>query len=493
MTANPSGAMASSLRPIVAGFYPDPSVCRVGEDYYLAQSSFEFFPGVPLWHSRDLVTWEQVGHVITRTSQFEAGAYRPSMGIYAPTLRHHEGRFYLITTAVEGPDGHVLFTADKPEGPWSDPVLIAGLDGFDPDIAWAEDGTCLVTYCAISDWVPQGIHQAAIDSVTGEVLETPRKVWAGSGLQWPEGPHIYQRGDWWYLVIAEGGTERGHAVTVARARTAQGPFEGAPHNPIFSHRSTSHPVENVGHSDLVERPDGSWAAVYLGVRTVGWVPRQHVNGRETFLAGVEWADDWPVFVEDAFTVPAPEHGFDEDFTHGIDHPRWISPGLPLVDFSEPMPGHGLALKPAQARSGTMSGIFTRTRDLFWDAQVTVDPVDGEVDVVLRMDERHWYAVRVSAGTASAVVRIGDVEHQGASARVGDGPVHVGIRADVAQNRGPDDVVLTVEASDGIVELGRYDGRYLSSEVAGGFTGRVWGVVARSGSPALQRFVYSPRG
>ncbi len=492
MSTDSPGAVTSSLRPVVAGFYPDPSICRVGDDYYLAQSSFEFFPGVPLWHSRDLVTWDQVGHVITRTSQFEAGSYRPSMGIYAPTLRHHEGRFYLITTAVEGPDGQLLFTAARPEGPWSDPVLIPGLDGFDPDIAWTEDGTCLVTFCHIKDWIPQGIHQAAVNPQTGEVLEEPRLVWPGSGLQWPEGPHLFKRGEWWYLVIAEGGTERGHAVTVARARTAQGPFEGAPHNPLFSHRSSSHPVENVGHSDLVERPDGTWAAVYLGVRTVGWVPRQHVNGRETFLAGIEWTDDWPVYVEDAFTIPAPAHGFDEDFAQGIGHPRWVSPGLPVTDIATPTPGQGLALKPATAKSGTMSGIFARTRDLLWDAHMTVDPREGEADVVLRMDERHWYAVRLSAGQATAVVRIGDVEHVGDSAQVAAGPVRVSICAEAAWNRGPDDIVLSVEASDTVVELGRFDGRYLSSEVAGGFTGRVLGVVARAGVPVVHRFVYTPR-
>jgi beta-xylosidase len=484
--------VASSLRPIVAGFYPDPSICRVGEDYYLAQSSFEFFPGVPIWHSRDLVSWTQVGHVITRTSQFEAGAFRPSMGIYAPTLRERGGRFYLITTAVEGPDGHLLFTADNPAGPWSEPVLIPGLDGFDPDIAWTDDGTCLVTYCAITEWVPQGIHQAAVDPASGKVLEPPRLVWPGSGLQWPEGPHLFKRGEWWYLVIAEGGTERGHAVTVARARTPQGPFEGAPHNPIFSHRSTAHPVENVGHCDLVERADGSWAAVYLGVRTVGWVPRQHVNGRETFVAGIEWDGDWPVFVEDAFDIPAPDHGFDEDFSHGATHLRWVSPGLALADISEPTPGRGLALKPATASSGNMSGLFVRTRDPYWQARVIVDPGEGEADVVLRMDEHHWYSVRVGAGKATAVVRIGDVEHVGASVELGAGPVSAVISADVAQHRGPDDVVIAVEVGDHLVELGRFDGRYLSSEVSGGFTGRVLGVVARSGLPLVQRFAYEPR-
>jgi len=484
-------SMPSSRRPIIAGYYPDPSICRVGDDYYVANSSFEFFPGVPLWHSRDLITWEQVGHAISRTSQLEAGAYRPSMGIYAPTLRHHDGTFYLITTAVEGPEGHLLMTATDPAGPWSDPIYIKGLAGFDPDIAWDDDGTCLVTFCHIVDWVPQGIHQAAIDPTTGTVLEEPRLLWKGSGMQWPEGPHIIRRGDWWYLVIAEGGTERGHAVTVARSRSARGPFEGAPHNPIFTHRSTSHPVENVGHSDLVERPDGTWAAVYLGVRTVGWVPRQHVNGRETFLAGIDWVDDWPVFVEDAFQIPAPDHAIDEEFSGGLVHPRWTSPGLPVEAVARPDAVAGLRLRPAQAPAGTMSGLFARTRDLLWSARIVVDAEGGEVDVVLRVDERHWYAVRVGGGAARAMARIGDIEHEAGRAEVASEAVTVLISAVPAQHRGPDDVVLAVESAGSTHELARLDGRYLSGEVSGGFTGRVLGVVAREGEPRLLRYTYTP--
>jgi xylan 1,4-beta-xylosidase len=480
----------SSRRPIIAGFYPDPSICRVGADFYVANSSFEYFPGVPLWHSRDLLTWNPIGHVITRPSQFAAGSYRPSMGVYAPTLRHHEGTFYLITTFVEGPAGHALMKSSDPAGPWSDPVWVKGLDGFDPDIAWAEDGTCLVTYCAIQDWIPQGIHQAAINPGSGEVLEAPRLIWPGSGLQWPEGPHIHRRGDWWYLVIAEGGTERGHVVTVARARTPYGPFEGAPHNPIFTHRSTDHSVENVGHADLFDREDGSWAAVYLGVRTVGWVPRQHVNGRETFVAGIEWRDDWPVFVEDHFEVPGPTHAFATDFAEGLDHARWISPGLPIDSFTQPEPRGGVSLRPAVGPAGTMSGLFTRTRDLEWRASIGLELDGGEVDVVLRMDERHWYAVRAGGAGAAAISRVGDVEHAEPRVPAGDA-VTVIVAAEPATHRGPDDVVLSVKTEGAITELARWDGRYLSSEIAGGFTGRALGVVARSGAPRVVSISYEP--
>ena len=465
-------------------------MCRVGDDYYLVNSSFEFFPGLPLWHSRDLVTWTQVGHAITRTSQFAAGAFRPSMGIYAPTLRHRDGTFYLITTAVEGGDGHMLLKAPDISGPWSDPIPVRGLEGFDPDLAWDDDGTCLVTYCANDMVKPLGIHQAAIDLSTGEVLETPRLIWAGTGLQWPEGPHLYKRGDWWHLVIAEGGTDRGHVVCVARSRSARGPFEGAPHNPIFTRRSTSHPVESTGHADLVERPDGTWAAVYLAVRSHGWVPRQHVNGRETFLAGIDWVDDWPVFVDDAFDIPDPDHDFDDDFP--ADAPlasRWISPGLPVEDFATALPAGGLEVRPASAPAGTMSGLFARARDRHWEAKVELEPRDSSVDVVLRMDERHWFAMRIADGEAASAVRIGDTRSLSKAVAWSGDTVTIAIRSVPPTTRGPDDVELSVVTADGESLLERLDGRYLSMEVAGGFTGRVIGVVAHDGAPVVRRFTY----
>lgn len=489
-----SESSPGSTTPILAGVYPDPSVLRVGDDFYLACSSFEFFPGIPIWHSRDLVSWTQVGHVIERTSQFAVGTFAPSMGIYAPTLRHHDGRFYVITTAVGGGQGgaaeHLLYSADAPSGPWSDPVSIHGLDGADPDLYWAEDGTCLVSYCAVADGRPLGIHQAAVDLATGQVLEEPRLIWKGTGLQWPEGPHIYQRGDWFYLMIAEGGTDRGHVVCVARSRSERGPFEGAPHNPIFSHRSTDHLVESTGHADLVTTPDGSWASVYLGVRSYGWVPRYHVNGRETFLAGISWQDDWPVFEEEAFEIPTPGHSFADTFQPGQElASRWVSPGAPLAEFVRPAQDGGLLISPAQVESGNVSGLFARPRDRFWTAEVDIAAGSATADFVLRLDERHWYAVRVGDGTATAISRIGDTASTHNSV-VTSGTVRLLIRTVAPSRRGPDDVELAVVDAQGEQLLTCLDGRYLSMEVAGGFTGRVLGVVARDGDVLVSRFAYT---
>jgi len=242
--------MMDAKVPVISGFHPDPTICRVGEEYYLANSSFEYFPGAPLWRSLDLGEWSPVGNILSRRSQFARGDGRPSGGIFGSTLRHHAGRFWFVTTNMSDfGRGHLLVSAADPAGPWTDPVHFAGAIGIDPDLAWDADGTCYLNWCSFTHG--GAIAQARVDPHTGALLEEPRLLWAGSGLAYPEGPHLYQRDGLWYLVIAEGGTERGHAVSVARAEHPTGPFEPHPANPIFSHRSTPHPVQNVGHADLI--------------------------------------------------------------------------------------------------------------------------------------------------------------------------------------------------------------------------------------------------
>ena len=276
--------------PVIPGFHPDPSVCRVGQDYYLVTSSFEYFPGVPVFHSRDLVHWRQIGHVLTRDSQLPLEGCRPSGGIYAPTIRHHDGVFYMITTNVTG-GGNFLVTATDPAGPWSEPVWL-DVGGIDPSLFFNDDGQCYLQGNAPTDG-KQGITMALIDPRNGRVLRGPEHVWAGTGGRYPEAPHLYKIGGKYHLMIAEGGTEYGHMVTVARADTPWGPFESCPHNPILSHRNHGHSqIQGTGHGDLVQAHDGSWWIVFLAFRQVQ--PMFHNLGRETFLAPVEWVDGWPL-------------------------------------------------------------------------------------------------------------------------------------------------------------------------------------------------------
>lgn len=457
--------------PVIPGFFPDPSVCRVGEDYFLVNSSFEYVPAVPVWHSRDLVRWTQIGNALDRDTQFPASQARGSGGIYAPTLRHHEGRFWLITTDVgESSGGQRLFHADDAAGPWSDPVIIPALRGIDPDLAWTDDGRWLVSYCSWEDGA-SAIWQAEIDPTTGNALTAPRPIWSGTGLGHTEGPHLFRRGEWWYLVVAEGGTERGHGVSVARSRSHDGPFESMPENPIYSHRSTEHPVQNVGHMDLVERADGTTAAVHLGVRPRGATPGFHVNGRETFLVDVDWVDDWPV-IRPAQT-PVPDRIGDVDDQFRTLHPRWISPGARIEDFTEPGEG-GLTVRAQRA-----SGIYTRVRAQHWIAECELT-ASGTALVEMRMDDRHRAAVRVDGGTATAVWTVG-----GVAVDLGSAPftATVQIASVPSATHGPDDLVLSV----GGVRLGVVDGRYLSTEVGGGFVGRVIGVRVETGTATISRF------
>ena len=293
--------------PILPGFYPDPSICRVGHDFYLVTSSFEYFPGVPIFHSRDLVHWQQLGHVLARRSQLDLTGVASSGGIYAPTLRYFRGRFFLVTTHVGGA-GNFLVTASRPEGPWSDPVWI-GEGGFDPSlffyhsrVYYARDGTG-------ADFEHPVIEQAELDLTTGRLRGSMQVMWRGTGGVWPEGAHLYALQGRTYLLAAEGGTAYGHGEVAARADSPWGPFESCPHNPVLSHRNRrGHPIQATGHADLVTLEDGCVWAVFLGVRPRAG--RHHHLGRETFLVPVRFSDDgWPIFGEAGgveFEMAAPE-------------------------------------------------------------------------------------------------------------------------------------------------------------------------------------------
>lgn len=481
--------------PVVPGFHPDPSVCRVGDDYYLANSSFEYFPGVPIFHSRDLVDWRQIGNVLDRPEQLALETAPSSGGIFAPTLRYHDGRFWMITTNLWG-GGNFLVTAEDPAGPWSDPVSV-DIPGIDPDIAWTDDGTCFVTW---SDFGK--ISQTTIDASSGELTGPIRDLWSGTGLAHPEAPHLYAIDGRWYLLIAEGGTERGHAVSVAVADSPDGSFEGCPDNPILSHRSLGHPIKNTGHADLVQLPDGTWWMVLLGVRPRGSTPGFHVLGRETFLAPFEWDEaGWPVTqgvpeevheLVPASVDPVSDPSRD-DFDSAKLHPRWISVRRRRdSDYS-------LTARPGWLRlNGGSEGLdrelptFVGRRQQHHGCHVTtrVESRAGEAGLAVRMDERHHAEVALVGERIVARARFGDLAAElGSVARPGE-PVELGVTAvpDPASG-GPDSLLFSVGSGDDRIELASVDGRYLSTEVVGGFTGRVIGVYACDGEADFDWFDY----
>ncbi|CRZ35303.1 alpha-N-arabinofuranosidase [Herbinix hemicellulosilytica] len=301
--------------PILPGFYPDPSICRVGSDYYLVTSTFAYFPGVPIFHSKDLVNWKQIGNILDRREQIELSGVRLSQGIYAPTIRYHDGTFYMITTNVSG-GGNFIVTAKDPAGPWSDPYFIEGAQGIDPSLFFDDDGRCY--YIGTKKRREGGkyygdneIWLQELDIKNMKLIGESYAIWHGAlkDVEWPEGPHLYKKDGRYYLLIAEGGTGHAHAVTVASSDRITGPYVGYNCNPILTHRhlGLDYPIVNVGHGDLVETQNGEWYMVLLGSRPYGGYYRN--LGRETFLVPVEWENGWPLvnrgigLVESTVKVP----------------------------------------------------------------------------------------------------------------------------------------------------------------------------------------------
>lgn len=275
--------------PILTGFHADPSICRVGKDFYLAVSSFLYFPGIPVYHSRDLLNWEQIGNAVNFNNPVNYEGMKETGGIWAPTLRFHDGVFYL-TAAVEG-FGNFIIHAENPSGPWSEPVWIP-VGGVDPDLYW-EDGKLYYSTNERCGCTRESISMGVVDPFTGEIKEPFRPIWHGSGGPHLEAPHVYHIGGWYYLMAAEGGTAANHMITISRSRTIWGEYEACPKNPILSNRDDArHEIYGTGHGDLVEDENGNWWMVCLGTRTARRT-MSHL-GRETFLMPVHWEEEWPV-------------------------------------------------------------------------------------------------------------------------------------------------------------------------------------------------------
>lgn len=482
--------------PILPGFHPDPSICRVGEFSYLVNSTFQYLPGIPVHQSRNLVDWEQVGNVFTREEQLDLTGVVSSGGLYAPTIRHHEGRFYLVVSDVGTvKEGHLICSAEDPAGPWSLPVRTPGAIGIDPDLFWDRDGNCHLTWKGMSDTGLSGILSSPINPNTGERLGEVRQLWQGTGkMASPEGPHLYAKDGFYYCLLAEGGTEASHSATIARSASLDGPWEPCPGNPILTHRGTAGPVQNTGHVDLIETSDGPWAAVFLGVRPRGNSPRFHVNGRETFIAGVEWVDGWPVIDEGHFDVPEAETSFIDEFTGDLD-PRWISHGGVHRVSTSLRDGGGLEIRPVEGRA-ELPAIAVRARDPLWTVEANFSGA-GRPVLQLHMDESNWAEVTVDDGRASAHYSLAGLRGTIDSLEP-DLPVEGLVISTEAwpavpsPGPGPDMIVFGVRTGSGVTEVARLDGRVLSTEATAGFTGRTIGVRAAGEIVHLDRFSYTRR-
>lgn len=395
--------MNTYQNPIIPGFYPDPSICRVGEDYYLVTSSFEFFPGVPLWHSRDLANWEQIGYVLTRESQLPLQSSLTSGGIYAPTIRYHEGRFYMITTNVSC-GGNFFVWTDDIRGEWSDPIYI-DYGGIDPSLFWDDDGK--VYYTGTYDGC--GIGQFEIDLATGAKLSEPKNIWRGTGGRCPEGPHMYKKDGWYYLMIAEGGTEYGHMETIARSKNVWGPFESCPHNPILSHRDDiCSPFQALGHADITTDTDGNWWMVFHAIRPT--FAQLHHIGRETMLAPMKWDENgWPVInggksITEAMTVSGAgesdgKSSFYDDFTGDTYQVRWS--WLRNPDMSKYQLGEngltfcGSSISLNDSGSPTFMGIRQQQFAMRYETKLELGGDSGQAGLTIFHTAEHHYDLYVN--------------------------------------------------------------------------------------------------
>ena len=306
---------ADYLNPVLAGFYPDPTICRVGDKFYLVNSSFCYFPGLPIFESTDLVHWKQIGNIINRAEQADFGNSRLSGGMYAPTIRYHKGIFYVICTNVSGV-GNFIVTAKNPAGPWSNPIVLPEVNGIDPDIFFDEDGKVYITHngpppnnISVHDG-HRAIYMLEYDLETQKTTTNPKLVINGGTDMskkpvWIEGPHVLKKNGFYYLICAQGGTGFNHSEVVFRSKTIYGPYESYAQNPILTQKhldpNRKNQVSTTGHADFVELPNGDWWSVLLGCRPYG--PDLYNLGRETFMMPVEWKNDWPEIVGGNEPIP----------------------------------------------------------------------------------------------------------------------------------------------------------------------------------------------
>jgi len=336
--------------PILRGFNPDPSICRVGADYYIATSTFEWYPGVQIHHSRDLATWRLVTRPLTRAAQLDMRGEPDSCGVWAPCLSHADGQFWLIYTDMKRYDGNFkdshnyLVTAPTITGPWSDPVHLNS-SGFDPSLFHDDDGR---KWLLNQQWKHStdsvggrprgtafdGILLQEYDPVARHLTGPITNVFAGSALSLVEGPHLHKRGGWYYLTTAEGGTGYDHAVTMARARSIRGPYELHPDTHLLTSRDAPDaPLQRAGHGQIVETPDGDTYHTHLCSRPLPGT-RLSPLGRETAIQKCVWRDDWLYLAHGgqvpALEVPAPDGAADPEADAPVGY-RFDTPALP-ADF-----------------------------------------------------------------------------------------------------------------------------------------------------------------
>jgi xylan 1,4-beta-xylosidase len=521
--AQPIGA-DEYRNPILQGFYPDPSIARVGADYYLVSSTFAYFPGIPIFHSRDLVSWTQIGNAIDRPDQLDFGRLGLSRGVFAPSIEHHQGRFYILNTCVDC-GGNFLITANDPRGPWSDPVWLPELEGgIDPSLFFDSDGKVYI----LNNGPPQGQplyegHRAIwIQEFDPATLRTvgPRTVLVNGGVDistrpiWIEGPHIIRKDGYYYLIAAEGGTAEGHSQVALRSRSPSGPYTPSPRNPVLTQRDLPrdrpNPITSAGHADFVQTPDGEWWATFLAVRP--YAGDFYNTGRETFLLPVSWEDGWPRMTRPGEAIPyahrrpnlpaqaapaVPTSGpftVRDEFDERALAPYWMMPRNPREAWYRLDRGElALTARPVGLGDfGNPSMLVRRQQHLNASASTIVrflPQADGdEAGIAAFQNDEYWYFLGIGAEGGRPVVKLErragpnepaeGVALASAPLPVAAGqPLYLRIEAEGPRYR------FSYAARPGQWRVLRdgLDGTILSTRTAGGFVGAVFGLHAYSAS------------
>ncbi len=498
--------------PVLPGFHADPSVCRAGDDFYLVNSTFQYFPGVPVFHSKDLIHWEQIGNCLTRPSQLDlTGLYKQdnpelgwtNAGVYATTIRENKGRFYMVTTVFPS-RRHFYVWTDNPAGEWSEPIVIDFAIGSCDPTLYFEGDKCYFL------WKEGDIKICEIDVETGKKIGEIHHLGTGLGGRYTEGPHIYKKDGYYYLMLAEGGTEQGHHVNILRSRNLFGPYEPNRANPILSHfnmEMQGSEIQGLGHADLVQAPDSTWWMICLGYRTSGYL--LHVMGRETMLAPVRWDENaWPVVNGNGTLttdmrcttlpqVPMPLDPVREEFNYvkrDVPAASYSSIGFPWGWHSIGNPDYSryslterkgwLRLKPTtttldKATSPTFVArrqtekVFTATTLL--DASHIGEGMQTGITAYAAPLNHYDVIVEKRDGKlyAKANIRIGELAHCDKEVPLNSNKVYLRITSDAAY--------YYMQVSDDgkrFQTLAKMDFRYVSTEVIGGFTGVMLGAFAQ---------------
>lgn len=495
-------------RRIASGFHPDPTICETPQGTYLmVNSSFEYFPGLPVFESADGMHWHKIGDAMNRAAQFPYESMGNSQGIYAPTLRYFDGTFYLIVTNVN--KGNMILTSADPHAGWSDPIWVDGWPGIDPSLFFDDDGTAYI--CGNEggepdengEREPAGIYLSKIDPITGTVLTKRQRICGGITGSNPEGPHLYKRGGFYYLMWAEGGTESGHMENIARATAPEGPYEMYSGNPLITNRSTHLTLQAIGHCDCARFGDERTLMVFHGTRNNGEYPAQGWIGREPYAVWFEWENGWPALDDQSYDCDV--NGCGDSLERDVE---WITPSIDVAGrftvgggdkrmIAGPVPradgslcdSNGVTIDIHAAEQDfslddgpTMVG--TRQTDFRFEFGATLadarELTDGETGVAVYANANHYLTIAVHAADDDGLLTIETVAHNaGLTSVVGsvhesaDATLRLIVRGD---DRGYDFAVKNTFTGEE-QPLGHIPGKVLSFVNAGGFTGILLGVYA----------------